>query len=286
MLSTNLADIKKQQLFYLFALLPHWGRGDQALQRTTKSTGSFVQGPCISVNRKKRCPDNLATFEFSRNNCFASGNLATTRWQRIMNWRSMCQLYLVLDQKRAQEMPECPGALCPNSFFGVWLIFSRQLLYIWYCTARVRLRSIMKQSVACVARGRLNFFFFFFLNCDRWFSSSGRTRTLAVSQSLIMRECIIRISLPSLSDSPPSFTLSVFCPQLSPSHMINAHLSTQARHRGAAEGDWQSSDESWDHGADRMVSTVCCHCFHLWGNRGYLRKMQVWSTAHCLWSWI
>lgn len=45
------------------------------------------------------------------------------------------------------------------------------------------------------------------------------------------------VSDPSLSDSPPGFTLSVFCPQLSPSRMINAHLSTQARHRGAAEGD-------------------------------------------------
>lgn len=189
-----------------------------------------------------------------------------------------------------KKCPSAPGASLPKrSFFGVRLIFSRQLLYLWYCTASVRLRAcrIYYETVGGVCGERSAKFIFFKKNkkkTDRWFSGSGRTRTLAVSQSLITRDCIIRVSLRSLSDSPPGFTLSVSCPQLSPSHMINAHLSTQARHRGAAEGDWQSSDESWDHGADRMVSTVCCHCYHVWGNNGYLIKMQVWSTAHGLWS--
>lgn len=140
---------------------------------------------------------------------------------------------------------------------------------VWDCEP---VGSIMKQSAACVAKGRLNFFPFFFFNwlLIQRLGSIEDTRCL----SLIMRDCIIRVSLPSLSDSPPGFTLSVSCPQLSPSHMINAHLFTQARHRGAAEGDWQSSDESWDHGADRMVSTVCCRCYHMWGNHGYLIKMS------------
>lgn len=185
-----------------------------------------------------------------------------------------------------KKCPSAPGALSPNarsSACDLFLAGSCSIYdivqQVWDCEP---VGSIMKQSVACVAKGRLNFFSFF--KTDRWFSSSGRTRTLAVPQSLRMRDCIIRASDPSLSDSPPGFTLSVFCPQLSPSHMINAYLSTQARHRGAAEGDWQSSDESRDHGADRMVSTVCWNCYHMWASPGYLIKMQVWSTAHGLWS--